>query len=203
MLINGSKLGSSRVLSLHVGGAVATVKRVVIDPNNLKIIALEVGGPLIRGDVGNILDVTDIREVANVGLIIDSTDDLMQQEDVIKINEIMKLDFDLIGLKVKTKKGSKLGKVLDYVLDVETFTIHQLVVRRPATKALLDPELIIPRSEIIEINDFEVIVKDEKKTEKKKAAEPAKDFVPNFVNPFREPNFSTMHSRTPGERDTE
>ena len=203
MLINGSKLSNSKVLSLHVGGAIATVKRVVIDPNNLKIIAFEVGGPLIRGEVGNILDVTDIREVANIGMIIDSTDDLMEQEDVIRINDIMKLNFNLVGLKVKTKKGEKLGKVEDYVLDTETFTIHQLIVHRPAAKALLDPELTIPRSEIVEINDYEVIVKDEKKTAKKKATAPKKDFVPNFVNPFREPTFSTMRSRNPGERDTE
>ncbi len=203
MLINGSKLSSAKVLSLHVGGAIATVKRIVIDPNNLKIIALEVGGPLIRGDVGNILDVTDIREVSNIGLIIDSTDDLMQQEDVIKIDKIMQLGFNLVGLKVKTKKGSKLGKVTDFVLDTETFTIHQIIVHRPAAKALIDPELTISRSEIVEINDFEVIVKDEEKTIKKKAEAPAKDFVPNFVNPFREPTFSTMRNRTPGERDTE
>ena len=203
MLINGSKLNSAKVLSLHVGGTIASVKRAVIDPNSLKIIAFEVSGPLIRGDVGNILDVTDIREVANIGMIIDSTDDLMQPDDVIRISKIMELGFNLIGLKVRTKKGEKLGKVMDYVLDTETFTIHQLIVHRPAAKALLDPELTIPRSEIVEINDYEVIVKDEKKTVKKKASVPAKDFVPNVVNPFREPTFSTMRNRTPGERDTE
>lgn len=188
---------------MHVGGPVASIKRTVIDPNNLKIIAFELNGAVIGRDTGNILDVTDIREVANIGMIIDSTDDLVEREDVIKIDNVMKLNFSLVGLKVKTKKGSKLGKVMDFVLDTETFTIHQLIVHRPATKALLNPELTIPRSEIVEINDYEVIVKDEEKTVKKKAAEPMKDFVPNFVNPFREPTFSTMRSRNPGERDTE
>lgn len=203
MLISGSKLNNTKILSLHVGGPIAKIQKVVIDPNNLKIIAFEVAGPVIGGDVGNILDVTDIREIANIGMIIDSTDDLMQQDDVIKIAKIMELNFTLIGLKVKTKKGSKLGKVADYILDTETFTIHQLIVHRPAAKAFLDPELTIPRSEIVEINDYEIIVKDEEKTVKKKAAEPMKDFVPNFVNPFREPTFSTMRNRSPGERDTE
>ncbi len=204
MLINGSKLNNLKILSLHVGGPIASIKRAIVDPNNLKIIAFDVGGPIIRnGEAGNVLDVADIREVANIGLIIDSTDDLVEQEDVIRIDNIMKLNFNLVGLKVRTKKGDKLGKVEDYVLDTETFTIHQLIVHRPAAKAFLDPELIIPRSEIVEINDYEVIVKDEKKTAKKKATAPKKDFVPNFVNPFREPTFSTMRSRNPGERDTE
>ncbi len=204
MLINGSKLKSLKILSLHVGGPVASIKRAVIDPSNLKIIAFDVDGPIIHnGEAGNILDATDIREVANIGLIIDSADDLVAQEDVIKIDNIMKLNFDLVGLKVKTKSGSKLGKIEDFVLDTETFTIHQLIVHRPAAKAFLDPELIVPRDEIVEVNDYEVIVKDEKKAAKKKASAPAKDFVPNFVNPFREPTFSTMRSRSPGERDTE
>lgn len=203
MLINGSKLSNAKILSLHIGGPVATVKRPVIEPSSFKIIALEVAGPLIRGEVGNILDVADIREVANVGIIIDSTDDLVQQDDVIKVAEILKLNFALVGLKVKTRKGAKLGKVIDFVLDTETFMIQQLIVHRPMTKSLIDPELTIPRSEIVEVNDYEVIVKDEKKTAKKKAAEPTKEFVPNFVNPFREPTFSTMRNRNPGGRDTE
>ena len=58
-------------------------------------------------------------------------------------------------------------------------------------KSFLDPELIIPRSRILEVNDYEVIIKSEKEAAKTKTTTDASaDFIPNFVNPFREPDFA-------------
>ena len=100
----------------------------------------------------------------------------------------MKLNFSLIGLTVKTKKGTKLGKVIDYTFDSETFSVIQLIVKRPVMKAILDPELVIGRSEIKEVNDYEIIVKDEENKIRQRATK--QDFVPNFVNPFKEGAFA-------------
>ena len=55
------------------------------------------------------------------------------------------------------------------------------------------------------LEDYEgcekVIVKDEEKTIKKKAE--TEDFVPNFVNPFREqqPGFAPADTKTPADKD--
>lgn len=203
MLINGSSLNNFPVLSLHVGAPIARTKRAVIDPDNLKIIAFHVDGPLVGRECGEILDVKDVREFApRVGMIIDSADDLVNPGDVVKFDKVMKLNFNLTGLKVETKKGTKLGKIVDYTVNSDTFTVQQLVVQRPIMKAFLDPELIIGRSEIVEITDYKVIVKDEEAKIKQKTAA-AKDFVPNFVNPFREPDFAPAHTQSHGEQDTE
>jgi uncharacterized protein YrrD len=51
MLINGSRLIGCPILSLHVGGAVANVSDIIVDPNDLKIIGFQVSGPLVRGEV--------------------------------------------------------------------------------------------------------------------------------------------------------
>lgn len=176
---------------MHVGGPTAWVKSGIIDPEKLKIMAFELEGPIIKNDpeIGDILEAEDVREFADIGMIVDSADVFVNKGDVAKIDKLLSLRFSLFGLKVKTKKGSKLGKILDFVVDTDNFVVHQLVVKRPAVKALLDPELIIPRREIVEVNDYEIIVKDEEKKIKEKAAAP-EDFVPNFVNPFRNPDFS-------------
>ena len=55
-------------------------------------------------------------------------------------------------------------------------------------KAILDPELVIGRSEIKEVNDYEIIVKDEEDKIRKRATK--QDFIPNFVNPFKEGAFA-------------
>ena len=187
MLIDGSKLNNFPVLSLHVGAPIAHTTSQVIDPNNLKLIAFHLSGREVGGENGTILETRDVREFSHLGMIIDSSDDFVNPGDVIKLDKILKLNFSLIGLKVETKKKSHLGKVIDYVIDTDTFEVRQIIVKRPLIKSLNDSELVISRKEIVEVNDYKIIVKDEEETIKKKAIK--EDFVPNFVNPFREPDF--------------
>ena len=192
MLINGSSLIDCPVLSLHVGGEIARVTELIMNPNNLKLIAFRVEGPLIRDEVGDILPIESVREFSTHGAIVDSIDEFIDGEEVVRVRDILKLNFSLNGLKVITKKKVKLGKVSDYILDTTSWQVHQIIVQRPLMKSFLDPELIIPRQKIIEVNDYEVIIKDEteKSSKKAPAAAPA-DFVPNFINPFREPDFAS------------
>ena len=195
------------VLSLHVGGAIAKTTHAIIDPENLGVVAYELDGPIIKNDpeVGNILDVKDIRDLSNDGIIVDSADRFTTRDEVIKFDKIMKLHFNLVGLKVVTQSGKKVGKISDYTLDSESMIIYQLIVQRPFVSSLIDPTLTINRSQIIEIDDFKVTIRHDKaqikiKEDKKKAAE---DFVPNFTNPFRKPAYtedeSTASSSTMSE----
>ena len=110
------------------------------------------------------------------------------------------MNFKLEGKKVVTKKKTKLGKVIDYTVDPNDFLILQLIIQRPPVKAFLDPELVISRKEIVEITDEKIIIKDEEEKIRKKAIK--EDFVPNFVNPFREPNFAKADSQSPREQDS-
>lgn len=184
MLINASSLIGTRILSLQLGGAVAEVDSLIIDPDNLQIVAFHLSGPVIGGETGDILDARSIREFSRLGFIIDDTDELVFRTDVVRIDKIMSLNFHLVGLKVVTEKGKKLGKVIDFIVDPSSLLTQQLVVQRPALKSFLDPELTIHRSQIVEVDDFKVTVKDA--TEKVAAPAPQNEnFVPNFVNPFR------------------
>ncbi len=203
MLVVGSKLLGFPVLSLHVGGEVARTRAPIIDPEGLKIIGYEIEGPLVRGDVGDIMDVADVREYSNRGLIVDSTDEFVVRGDVVRMDKVMGLNFRLVGLKVETVDGRNLGKVADYTIDTDSFVVFQLIVKRPVMKAFLDPELTINRSQIVEVDDYKVVVKNEDEKVKVPAKKAAKDFKPNFVNPFREPAFEPSRSRSPGGQDTE
>lgn len=184
MLINASSLIGTRILSLQLGGAIAEVDNLIVDPDNLQIVAFHLSGPVIGGETGDILDARSIREFSRLGFIIDDTDELVFRTDVVRIDKIMSLNFHLVGLKVVTEKGKKLGKVIDFIVDPSSLLTQQLVVQRPALKSFLDPELTIHRSQIVEVDDFKVTVKDA--TEKATAPAPQNEnFVPNFINPFR------------------
>lgn len=181
-------------MSLHVGGEIARTSEVVIDPDGLKVAAYTLTGPAIgNGEYGDILEVSDIREFSNLGMIIDSADVLVYRQDVIRLDHIMSLNFNLVGLRVVSEDGKKIGRVSDYTVDSNSFMVYQIIVRRPFIKSALDPELTINRSQIIEIDDYKITIRHEK--EKIAIKERPKEFVPNFVNPFREPNYASESSR--------
>ena len=188
MLVYNSKLIGTPILSVQASGPIGSVGEPIIDPNSLKILAFRIAGPLVSGPE-NLLDINSIREYSNLGMVIDSIDELISADDVVKISKVLELNFSLIDLKVETKKGSKLGKVIDFTLSSEDFVVKQLIVKRPLMKSFTDSELVIPRSEIVEITDYKIIVKDEEKVIKARATK--EDFIPNFVNPFREPGFAS------------
>ncbi len=194
MLMVGSNLTNFPVLSLHVGGEIARTKKAIIDPEDLKIIAYTLEGAIIQNDpdVGNILDLADVREMSEKGFIVDSADVFTTRDDVIKLDEIMSLDFDLVGLKVIDQRGKKLGKIIDYTIDSGSFMVYQLIVQRPVMASFIDPQLTINRSQIVEIDDFKVTIKHStSKVKVKKAKEaPEEEFVPNFSNPFRKPDYA-------------
>lgn len=187
------------VMSLHVGGRVADTSEAIVDPEDLRVIAYTLDGPLVKKDpeVGDILSTDDIREVGDSGLIVDSTDRFVERGDVVRFDEVMDLRFNLIGLKVVTQDGKKIGKVSDYTLDSSTFMIYQLIVQRPFMSSLIDPELTINRSQIVEIDDYKVTIKHDKaqiKVPKEKKEQDKEEFVPNFTNPFRKPAYTDEDS---------
>lgn len=188
MLVTSSRFIGTTVYSLQTGAPIGAISEPIIDPDKLKIVALKLTGPLIQH--ANILDINSIREYSDIGLIIDSIEELSAPEDIVKIEKLLSLNFNLIGLKVETKKGSKLGKVSDYTFMSDNYIIQQIIVKRPTIKAFIDPELTIHRREIAEVNDYKIIVKDEEKTIKARSEN--EDFIPNFVNPFRnkEPDYA-------------
>ena len=182
MLIEGSKLLKYPILSLHTASRIAEVKDLVIDPNFLKVVAFEISAASSRQSL--FLEASSVREFSKMGMIVDSDEEFVEKDDVIKLKETIDLGFSLDNMKVISKKKAMLGRIEDFIINTEDFQIMQLIVKRPIYKALIDPELVIGRSDIHEINDSEIIVKSEEGTIMKKSG--TLDFVPNFVNPFKD-----------------
>lgn len=182
MLIEGSKLLKYPILSLHTASRIAEVKGLVVDPNFLKVVAFEISAASSKQRL--FLEASSVREFSKMGMIVDSDEEFVEKDDVIKLKETIDLGFSLDNMKVVSKKKAMLGRIEDFIINTEDFQIMQLIVKRPIYKALIDPELVIGRSDIHEINDSEIIVKSEEGTIMKKSG--TLDFVPNFVNPFKD-----------------
>ena len=103
MLVYNSQLIGTPVLSVQASGPIAQITSPIVNPDNLKILAFKLDGPIIN-TTNYILDVKSVREYSHLGMVIDDNDELVGPEDVVKIKEVLDLNFNLIGLKVETKK---------------------------------------------------------------------------------------------------
>jgi uncharacterized protein YrrD len=183
MLLHGSQLIGTPIMSLQTGTELARTKAPVIDPANLKILAYEAEGPMLS-ETPSYIRIADVRELSNIGMIIDSNDEFVIPEDIITLKKIIDLNFNLVGLNVIDETKHKLGKVEGYNIDSESFIIQQIIVKQGVIKSLSETELLVHRSQIIEINDHEIIIK----AGIKKLAPITKPSQLDYINPFKSPS---------------
>lgn len=168
-------------MGLQTGVQLAKTTRPVIDPSNLQIVAYEVDGPSLT-EKPSLLRIEDIREISDIGMIIDSADEFIGPADVIKIQEIYEIKFILEKYPVIDQRKSKLGRVLDYTVDPASFKIQQLTVKRPVMKSFNDSELLINRSSIKDINDSAIVIR----SENEKRSGTARETIRKYSNPFKQ-----------------
>ncbi|MDB5187081.1 MAG: hypothetical protein JWM07_553 [Candidatus Saccharibacteria bacterium] len=167
-------------MGLQTGSELARTSRAIIDPKNLEIVAYELVGPLLDQNP-SLLRVADVREFSDIGLIVDSSDEFVAVDDIIKLKEVYDLHFTPVGMSVIDEKREKLGKVDSYTIETGAFLIQQLLVRRPLLKSLNDAQLLIHRTQITEINDTAIVVHSQAEI-----PEPALEAMRHgYTNPFR------------------
>src|SRR3989344_3572245 len=160
MLFMSRSLYNRPVMSLRSGGQIATAAEPIINPHNLKILGWWCGGP---GKSSLVLLTEDVREVMPQGFAINDEAELSRPEDLTRHREILNIRF----------------KVNDFSYNDGMF-VQKLYVS-PSLRKIFSSEdtLIIDRSQILEVTDNYILVKD---TEVKAGAEemaPAAAVVPS------------------------
>ncbi len=158
MLQLSSAFDKKNVMSLRTGTAVAQITAPIIDPNNLKIEGFYCQDIFSKDIL--VLLYQDIRELLPQGFVIDDHDVLAHPDDLVRLKDLIKLDFQLPGMSVETQDKQKIGKVDDYATEVETMYIQKLYVAQSMFKSLTTGQLSVDRSQIIEITTRRVIIQD-------------------------------------------
>jgi uncharacterized protein YrrD len=192
MLLTSSQLIDTPIMGLQTGKELARTKVAIVNPHNLSVIAYRVTGQHLDHDP-SFLRAADIREMGSLGMIIDSSDEFVEPDDIINQKDIYELEYELEGKQVIDDHKKKIGKVIDYVIDIDSFVIQQLVVKRPLLKSFGDDELLVHRGQIVEVNDNFIVVKSGAIKEKVETVSSR-----HYVNPFRQgsPQPETVQSNT-------
>ncbi len=158
MLYLNSYFLDKEVLSLQTTTPIASVVREIINPNNLKIEGFYCKDRFSKKIM--VLLVQDIREIMDDGYIVNDHEALIDPEDLIKLREIINIDFNLSGKRVETVSKDKVGKVSDYAIDSSSMFIQKLYVQKPIFKNLNNGALVIGRDQINEITPNKIIIND-------------------------------------------
>lgn len=157
MLILSKSITEQEVLSLQTGGVIARTESPIFNPDNLKIEGFFCIDTFSKERV--VLLAQDIRDHIKQGFVVNDHDVLTDADDLVRLQKIMHMQFQLIDKTVATKK-KKLGKVLDYALDSETLYVKKIYVGQSLLKNLSQGQLSVDRNQIIEITDKKIVIKD-------------------------------------------
>ncbi len=158
MLQLSESLKNKNVLSLRTGGIIAQTLEPIINPNNLKIEGFFCQDRFSKEPL--VLLTQDIRDQNIQGYIVNDHDVLSDPKDLVRLQEILKLNFTLQDKPVVTSAKKRLGKVNDYALDNETMYVQKLYVGQNLLKSFSGGQLSIDRSQIVEITLKKIVVND-------------------------------------------
>ncbi len=144
------------VLSLRTGTQVATALSPIINPDNLKIEGFfcKVGRKQL------ILISQDIRDVLPQGIVVNDEDVLTDAEELVRLKNIIQINFALIDKHVETTSGHKLGKVGDYAIETNSMIIKKLYITQSLFRNFSGGNLGIDRTQIVEVTDKKIVVHD-------------------------------------------
>lgn len=158
MLQLSAALKDLPVMSLRTGGMVAKAISPIINPNNLKIEGWYCQDNFSKNTL--ILLSKDVRDLVPQGLAIDDHGVLAEASELIRLREVLNLKFEVLGKPVYTDMKRKVGKVSDYATEMESLIIKKLYVAQPIYKNLSGGQLSVDRTQIVEITDKQITVRD-------------------------------------------
>lgn len=156
MLQLSASLLNKSVLSLRTGAPIATVNAPIINPDNLKIEGFYCTDRFSNQQL--VLLYQDIRDILPKGYVVNDHEALVEPEDLVRLKNVMELDFDLIGKQVVTLNKEKIGKVSDYATETETMFVQKIYVAQSLLKSLTGGSLSIDRTQINEITPKRIII---------------------------------------------
>lgn len=156
--LSGGLLNNKSVLSLRTGTPIATVIAPIFNPNNLKIEGFYVEDRFDKKQL--ILLYQDIRETLPQGFVVNDHDVLSEPSELVRLKDILRLRFELIGKPVETIAKQKVGKVNDYAVETETMYVQKIYVVQSILKSFSGGSLSVDRTQINEITPRRIIIND-------------------------------------------
>jgi uncharacterized protein YrrD len=148
MLILRSSLINLPVVALQSGEQLAVVSDSIIFQSNLSLVGFWCR---VKKPDDYLLLGRDVNFVAKNCVAVDSNASISSPHDIARIDNIRQENYQLIGTPVITMSGDKLGKVHDCAFELDNGQVQKLYVKPSLWSSISRSELIIDRSQIINL----------------------------------------------------
>lgn len=162
MLQLSASLLNKSILSLRTGMPIATITGAVINPNNLKVEGFYCEDRFDKKQL--IMLYQDIRELLPQGYVVNDHDVLVEASELVRLKDVLELNFEIIGKPVETISKQKVGKVSDFATETETMFVQKLYVSQSILKSFTGGSLSVDRNQINEITPRRIIINELTKT---------------------------------------
>ena len=158
MLQLSASLLNKSIMSLRTGTPIATITGPIINPDNLKIDGFYCEDRFDKTQL--VLLYQDIRDILPQGFVVNDHDVLVDPQELVRLKDVISLNFELIGKQVVTSSKQKVGKVSDYATETETMFIQKIYVAQSILKSFTGGSLSVDRTQVQEITPRKVIIND-------------------------------------------
>ena len=158
MLQLSATLINKNILSLRTGEVIASVTAAIFNPNNLKVEGFYCQDKFSKKEL--ILVYQDIRDIVPKGYVVNDFDVLVEAEDLVRLKDVLELNYQILGKTVQTTSKKKIGKVVDYATEMETMFVQKIYVGQSIIKSFNGGSLSIDRSQVNEITPSKIIIND-------------------------------------------
>lgn len=151
-LLRRSKIIDASIFSLQEGFDLGKIRNFLIDKSNLKIIFVLVDVSFNK----KYLAFEDIKNVSAKKFLVNGKEDFSEKNELVKYKDFFAKSVFLYKMAVETSSGKKLGRVYDFDIDL----ISGFVEKIYAKKLFLFNNFVINRSDVLEVTDKKIIIKD-------------------------------------------
>ncbi len=134
---------------------ITTVKDLVIDPENGKVVAL-----LVNQSKNLVISPMDIISWYE-NIKIHSHSDIIDADDVLRVQNIQKSGSHVYRNSVFTKDGKYLGKVIDYSIEPKSMMLNKIFVAKEFLGLLRFDSRVFGYNNILEILPDKIVVKND------------------------------------------
>lgn len=159
------------VMSLRNSMQVGTALQPIINPNNLKIEGWYCQDRFSKKQL--ILLSMEVRDILPQGIVVNDHEALSDPQELVRLQDILKLKFELLGKLVVSASKKSIGKVSDYAVEMESLYILKLYVTPPLLKSFSAGPLVVDRNQIIEITSKKIVIQDPLQATPAEATNPA------------------------------
>lgn len=167
MQVSVSSLINRSIISIATGRRMGTVAQVIVDPGHMKMLFLKVATQ--KSSQKLYLPANEVREMSHNHVVINSEESLAEADELVRYQKELSDPVLLLGYRVITTSGKRLGSCEDYVIEAETHRLIKLYVQANLWQRLLVNHFIIDIADLVRIENRRIIVRDATVSELKSA----------------------------------